>query len=696
MSDEVKPDFDDPGAERTSPPESHSDNALADFTDRLLSGNEEDDLDLADDQELRDLQETVVLLRRVLRGGPPDRRRISQMQSKLNREYRQSYSSPLEPFWRRWLRPLLPAPTQWRSNRARRRNFALGLAVAVFVPLLISLLLFQYSGANIWGTVFKPGEPYPGPGGAGTLAFAYGRPGLTARLSVNADGEEGNHNSWASAISADGTLVVFVSLADNLLPTGDDNGASDIFLYNRQTRQLTRVSQGLESQMANGDSFNPVISADGRFIAFSSLASNLVAGDNNEVADIFVYDRESAVIERVSQGLNGQEGNGASRTPAISGDGRYVVFRSLAANLVAGDTNDKSDIFLYDRQSGAVERVSVSSTGEQANGDSQSPAISANGRFIAYSSLASNLVAADTNNFEDLFIYDRDSAVTQRVTAAGQQGNNHSYGASLSADGRYLAFLSHADNLVADDSNNKSDVFIYDWQTTAVQRLSVDSGGQQANNNSGNPVISANGRVVAFPSFATNLAPDTVFGYMGIYIHDRQNGRTERVSYARDGQEGNGASVNPTLSADGRYVVFDSVASNLVFNDTNNRVDIFLRDRDPRMQISLNQAVGQPGSLFVLSGSGMAPHDQVVISVNGRDLGDAATGADGSLDATLATTNADLGFYILTVQAGMSRSSASFYLQTGLVQTTAATGPVFEIPPGIAFANFLYLPVLGR
>jgi Tol biopolymer transport system component len=233
-------------------------------------------------------------------------------------------------------------------------------------------------------------------------------------------------------------------------------------VHDRLTGQTTRVSVASDGAQGNGDSECPSISADGRYVAFASLASNLVPGDTNGRMDIFVHDRLTGQTTRVSVASDGTEGNGDSGFPSISADGRYVAFASLASNLVPGDTNGTWDVFVHDRLTGQTTRVSVASGGAQGNGDSRFPSISADGRYVAFQSYASNLVPGDTNGVLDVFVHDRLTGQTTRVSVAsdGTQGDSYSFGSSISADGRYVAFASYASNLVPGDTNGWADVFV--------------------------------------------------------------------------------------------------------------------------------------------------------------------------------------------------------------------------------------------
>jgi Tol biopolymer transport system component len=197
---------------------------------------------------------------------------------------------------------------------------------------------------------------------------------------------------------------------------GDTNNTVDVFVRDRVAQVTRRVSVGPGGQQPNDSSVEPAISAHGRFVAFISFASNLVAGDTNQSPDVFVQDRRTQVTRRVSVGPGGQQANGFSSQPAISAGGRYVAFTSDASNLVAGDTNQSPDVFVRDRRTQVTRRVSVGPGSQQANSQSFDPAISAHGLLVAFASAASNLVAGDANNTVDVFVRDRVAQVTQRVS----------------------------------------------------------------------------------------------------------------------------------------------------------------------------------------------------------------------------------------------------------------------------------------
>src|SRR5438132_6325767 len=246
----------------------------------------------------------------------------------------------------------------------------------------------------------------------------------TERVSVASDGTtEGNDASLGSALSADGRFVAFDSAATERV-AGDTNVASDVLVHDRQTGTTERVSVASDGTQGNGSSgllsfaFPPALSADGRFVAFVSFAANLVAGDTNGATDVFVHDRQTGTTERVSVASDGTQGDGTSSSSALSADGRFVAYHSAATTLVAGDTNGATDVFVHDRQTGTTERVSVASGGTQGNGISAAPALSGDGRFVAFHSTATNLVAGDTNGAPDVFVHDRQAGTTERVSVA--------------------------------------------------------------------------------------------------------------------------------------------------------------------------------------------------------------------------------------------------------------------------------------
>ena len=359
---------------------------------------------------------------------------------------------------------------------------------------------------------------------------------------------------------------------------------------------VTRASVNSDGIEGNDwSTAHPGISADGRFVAFDSYATNLVPNDTNTGTDVFYRDQGLRVTDRATVSSDEVQSDGGDNDdwgPEVSSDGRYIVYDSYATNLVDDDTNGASDIFVRDVVLGTTTRVSVASDGTQGNGESRTPAISADGRFVSFNSAATNLVAGDTNGYMDIFVHDMQTGVTTRVSVSsgGVQGNSISGDFSrLSADGRYVVFNSNASNLVPSDMNHTFDVFVHDMDTGTTERDSVDSAGREANGASDFPTISSDGRYVVFQSRASDLVGSDTNSVNDIFIHDRTTGRTDRVSVTSTGGEANcvpdgeggclGGCTEPAVSADARYVAFAATSTNLVPGDTNHQEDVFLRDR---------------------------------------------------------------------------------------------------------------------
>ena len=404
----------------------------------------------------------------------------------------------------------------------------------------------------------------------------------TKRVSVNSTGAQANGTSYSPGISANGRLVVFISAASNLV-SGDTNGEDDVFVRDTQTHKTQRVSVSSTGAQADGGSYAypTTISNDGRYVAFTSDATNLVTGDTNGTTDIFVRDLKLHKTKRVSVSSAGAQANEYSSEPLISGDGGSVIFQSSASNLVAGDTNGKEDVFVRNLKTHKTTRVSISSTGTQADGFSSQPTISADGHLVGFASYATNLVPGDANGETDVFVRDLKTHKTRlvSVSSTGTHGNSFSEAPSISADGRFVGFVSQASNLVGGDTNAQRDIFLRDTQTHKTKRVSVSSSGAQANGWSFfiDPSVSAHGEFVVFVSEASNLVPGDTNTVADSFIRDVANHKTRRLSVSSTGAQGNGYSIDPAITPNGRFVAFQSTASNLVAGDTNGKDDIFVR-----------------------------------------------------------------------------------------------------------------------
>lgn len=375
-------------------------------------------------------------------------------------------------------------------------------------------------------------------------------------ISKNVNGEDTNNGSYDPIISGNGRFVAFSSWASDLIE-GDSNDAQDIFVHDRQTGKTERVSIRSDGSESNRESYVSSISEDGRYVAFASLADNLVPDDKNGRADIFVYDRKEKAIERVSVSTTGEEANNDSHIPRINADGRYVAFNSSATNLVPFGTKGVDDVFVYDRHAKKILRASTSYVGGEANGGSGAPTISGDGRFVAFGSWANNLVPGDTNNVYDIFLRDMVEETIKRISipfAGGEADGNSSY-PHINFDGKFVAFHSKASNLVEGDSNDNWDVFVHNAEKGETNSCTVKSGNGDI---SSDPYINADGRFVVFSSY-NSLTPDDTNGISDIFVHDAITGEIARVSRAQEGgKEITEGSFGPSISSDGNFIAFNS------------------------------------------------------------------------------------------------------------------------------------------
>ena len=405
----------------------------------------------------------------------------------------------------------------------------------------------------------------------------------TTRVSVSSRGAEGSADSFSPTVSGDGRYVAFSSTASNLV-AGDGNGGwGDILLADRRAGRLDVVSVNSGGRQGPGLTWDPAISSNGRFVAFASEVPSLVPGDTNGVADIFVRDRVDATTTRVSVGVGGREANGESYRPSISGDGRFVAFVSDATNL-GRRSSGYSQVYLHDRRTGATSEVSVDSRGDPGTADSNEPSISGDGRFVAFASWAANLTPGDTNETSDVFLRNLTRRITTRVSVSSSSRQTERLSASsspaISADGRIIGFYSTSSTLVPGDTNGQGDVFVRDRLAGLTTRVSVASSGRQGDGDSGayyGPSLSRDGRLVVFGSQASNLTIGDTNHAGDIFLRDRVTGSTSRVSFSQAGDQGNAGSSAAAISPNGALVTYDSEASNLVPDDTNAAQDVFTR-----------------------------------------------------------------------------------------------------------------------
>ena len=396
-------------------------------------------------------------------------------------------------------------------------------------------------------------------------------------------------------------------------------------------KSIQRISVAADGTQANRGSAHPSLSADGRTVAFSSDASNLVPGDTNEMGDIFVKDLTTGAVIRAAHAAEAYDFH---YNPTLSADGLTVAF----LRTVPGATAFKEAIFIKNLTTRAVARVDNA----KADEGSHNPAMSADGKTVAFDSNASTLVPGDTNGTSDIFVKNLTTGAVTRasVAADGTQANEGSYDPALSADGRTVAFSGYASNLVPGDTNEMGDIFIKDLTTGAITRANVAADGTEANGLSYRPVLSADGKTIAFSSYASNLVPGDTNGASDIFIKDLTTGASTRANVAADGTEANGVSYRPALSADGRTVAFSSNASNLVPGDTNGTSDIFVVTF---AWPDISSISGTPGRDIL---NGTAGND-TINGLGGDDILNGGAGED--------VLNGSLGNDVLNGDAGADR-----------------------------------------
>jgi hypothetical protein len=386
-----------------------------------------------------------------------------------------------------------------------------------------------------------------------------------------------------SFLSQTGRYVVFLSNASNLV-SGDTNMSTDVFVRDRQTATVSRVnltSAGAESPSGCSAGYAS-ISLDGRYVAMSCSSNDLVAGDTNGAYDVFLRDRTLGTTARVSLSEAGTELTGFSITPTVSSDGRYVAFVSNASNAVAGDTNGIQDVFVRDTVSNTTTRATITSTGTQVTGGGtiSGLVISANGRYVAFAHIAS-LDAADTNAVADIYVRDLTMATTTRVSVAtggGQATGGGSTFPSISPDGRYVSFQSTATNLVIGDTNAASDIFLRDTMGATTTRVSISNTGVEGTGASTMSSVSDDGRYVAFVSLAANLIATDTDGFLDLFVRDNTNSTTKLISRTLLGALPNAAVLSSYaigIAGNGSVAAFTSNATNLISNDLNVGSDVF-------------------------------------------------------------------------------------------------------------------------
>lgn len=413
-----------------------------------------------------------------------------------------------------------------------------------------------------------------------TLVDAVACPLKPIRISVGSDKSEGNAISSFPYISGNGNFVTFQTSATNFF-ANTVASTTNVVLYNRKTKALTLVSKGLDGNPGNLGSTSADISKTGRFVIFTSNASNLVAGDTNGRLDAFIFDRTEDSITRISKSFSGGELNGASYAAGISPNGRYVTWLTYASNVSDSDTDTFGDVYLYDRLSDSSELISVSSDEEKGNDESYvgNSTVSNSGRFVVFSSSASNLVLPRINTSTNRTVYlrDRTEGTTQVVSldSSNTEAIGDAVKPSISADGRVVGFGSEA-NITPTDSNSVADAFLRKIRSGKTSLMTRGRSGQQGNQGGSYRHMDEFGNYVSFSSESTNLTKISSNNKEQVYLKKSKGRSVELLSVNKSGVAGNEDSVWPMISSDARWATFFSGATNLVENDSNDNFDVFL------------------------------------------------------------------------------------------------------------------------
>lgn len=376
------------------------------------------------------------------------------------------------------------------------------------------------------------------------------------------NGTTPNHALHSPVLSADGRYIAFESDATNLLdqPTPRISG---IFWHDRETGDTRWLTSGYDGHAPNGRSVRPDMDASGRFVVFESQASNLVPGDTNDLSDVFLYDLDTSTLERISQAPDGSPANGASSDPVISADGRYVAYVTEAGNIVEHMRWAWSSIAVYDRSTGETVLASTGAGGYQGMSQTSRPSISGNGQYVAFVSFDSSLVRGDFNTLNDVFLHDMHTGET-RLVSADSAGEFVHYGLAgaaapvISDDGQYLVYHTDAPGDIATVPFGEQVMMLYDVQQGTLTPIGTHGYA---------PAISGDGQIVVFRANAQHITPDSTTTASNIYRYDRLTGETTLVSATPDGTPARGASDAATIAASGQTIAFATDATTLTVRD---------------------------------------------------------------------------------------------------------------------------------
>jgi len=413
------------------------------------------------------------------------------------------------------------------------------------------------------------------------VSIANAFPGQTVRVSVDSAGVPANAGATNGVLSADGRYVVFQSSATNLV-----SGASgtQVYRHDRVGGATLLVSVASNGNPGNSVSRDPSVSANGRYVVFASFATDLVAGDTNGMSDVFVRDMQpggtTALVSSAGLPADGSSGlSGLSGAREISDDGRYVAFTSIATNLVGGSNNGRQQIYVKDMTTGAVVRASVNAaTGEAGDRTSQTPALSGNGQVVAFRSESTNFSPLSISGITpEIFTRDLVAGTTTLESPGAAATGRSSTTPALSFDGRYLAFESTGVLDPRDLDNGTQDVYLRDRLTGTTVLASLSTVALPGATSS-SPSISGDGRWVGFQSLDDKLVVGDLNGLFDVFLYDRTTEAIKLVSLNDADEQANAASFGPSVSFDGQFVLFGSTASNLVTSPASTGNQLYVRN----------------------------------------------------------------------------------------------------------------------
>ena len=537
------------------------------------------------------------------------------------------------------------------------------------------------------------------------------------RLGIGYDGSE-TQGSGSTVMSNDGRYFLLGSYATNFVPTST-NGQFQLYVYDRITQATDLVSKNSNGIAANYHTTEGDMSDDGRYVAFVTSATNLIPNDTNgEQSDVFLHDRVTGITKIINIAADGTQANQNSSQVSISADGRYVIFSSYANNLVPDDHNGDvnifagTDLFLFDNQTNTLQRVNTSADGTEANDEPYEYTLSRDGKHVLFTSAATNLVPNDTNGRRDIFMKDIETGAIEIVNLLpnGEYPNQYVGPFSISDNAEIIAFASRATNLVPNDTNNARDIFVHNRITGETKLVSISSNGTQGNTDANDPDLSGNGQFVTFYSLSNTLTSGDTNNATDNFVHDIMTGKTELVSKAYDGSQSNtpfGTSGSSFISYDGTYVLLNSVATNLIPNDTNGQADPFLVTRIPNDDPLVGTISTSPNPVqintAVSASATITDPDAGDTHTAVWDWGDGSTsvGSVNGLQVSGNHTYATAGVYTIgltvTDSQGGTGSSTYQYLTaytpvfgkvSGAKEFTSPAGAVVGNPSATGKANF--------